>query len=56
MQAAFAELTGVDVDRGCGYYWPGRGQHGNTLRRRGLHADNGDLKAKALVIDTAQCS
>ncbi len=53
MRAAFAELTGVDVDRGLGLLLTKNGA--STEIRCGVgsfHADNGDLKAKALVIDT----
>jgi uncharacterized protein involved in outer membrane biogenesis len=53
MRAAFAELTGVDIDRGLGLLLTKK--KASTEIRCGVgnfHADNGDLKANALLIDT----
>jgi uncharacterized protein involved in outer membrane biogenesis len=53
MRAAFAELTGINVDRGLGLLLTKKNEE--TAIRCGVasfHAQNGDLKANSLLIDT----
>jgi uncharacterized protein involved in outer membrane biogenesis len=53
MRAAFAELLGINVERGLGLLLTKKDE--NTTIRCGViafHADDGDLKAATLVVDT----
>ena len=53
MRAAFAELLGINVERGLGLLLTKKDE--NTTVRCGVisfHADDGDLKAATLVVDT----
>jgi AsmA family protein len=53
MRAAFAELTGINLDRGLGLLLTKKDD--STEIRCGVasfHADNGDLKANSLLFDT----
>lgn len=53
MRAAFAELTGIDLDKGLGLLLTKK--DAKTEVRCGVasfHADNGDLKATTLLVDT----
>jgi uncharacterized protein involved in outer membrane biogenesis len=53
MRAAFAELMGINLDKGLGLLLTKK--EANTEVRCGVasfHADNGDLKANTLLVDT----
>ncbi len=53
MTSAFAELTGINLDKGLGLLLTDK--HQQTEIRCGIasfHADDGDLKANTLVLDT----
>lgn len=53
MTSAFAELTGINLDKGLGLLLTDK--HQQTQIRCGIasfHADDGDLKANTLVLDT----
>ncbi len=53
MRAAFAELTGIDLDKGLGLLLTKK--DAKTEVRCGVasfHADHGDLKATTLLVDT----
>jgi len=55
MRAAFAELTGINVANGLGLLLAKKDE--NTAIRCGVmsfHADNGNLKATTLVVDTSR--
>ncbi len=53
MRAAFAELTGIDLDKGLGLLLTKKDAKTEVrCAVASFHADNGDLKANTLLVDT----